>query len=313
MSLAGRMARALATRTEERRAIVGEDARALDSLAEESSLWRQSLSGELAMQQSALANILLRLESRAAAFLDETVALSNLPELLMKRASTRERFESRVVGELGRDVERQLASTVDWLAQRSAHRIEQEAQALAKRMHKGVTDGSRGMPADVWEKERAELASTVAESARRALESVDATKEGQQLAEGLRSAAMQVAALELGALGLAGVLSVALMDVTGILGVSAVAGLGLGVLPYRKRQQKARLARLLSDLRARLRDDLQSHFDRHMAALESHLATARQPYKLYVASSSKSLDDVHKRLLDAAGTADKFQLAIEKM
>ena len=81
--------------------------------------------------------------------------------------------------------------------------------------------------------------------------------ESQKLAQEMQRAIMQTTAVEVGALGPLGALLVAvlhtpLLDVTGILGASAVAALGLYVLPYRRSRIKIDLRERINELRGRL-------------------------------------------------------------
>lgn len=63
--------------------------------------------------------------------------------------------------------------------------------------------------------ERGDLSRAVGESAERALDGFGAHEVASQVAARLREAGVQVAALEVGALGIAGVVGAAVLDVTG--------------------------------------------------------------------------------------------------
>lgn len=316
LEAAHRALRGATSRVSERRERLLTDKRRLDGLAAEETAWRKSMNDGLKGQQAALANILLRLESRGLSFLDSTVAIRNLPELVMGRETTRARFEKTVVGDLGAEVERQLAATVEWLVSGAAQQIETQTGRLTSALRESEGKESfsvAGESLSAWETERAVLAETVKASGRAAVDGIKASETSQQLASTLRDAGLQVAALELGAIGLAGVLGTALLDITGLLGASAVAGLGLAVLPYRRAQQKKALRTLLSDLRSRLHDDLAAHADRHVTATAAHLAATRQPYALYVDTSAQQLSSVRERLLAATAECDRLHAAIDKM
>ncbi len=304
-----RVLHGLLAQTEQRAQLLAQDQKVLERLELEMAAWKEGFGRELEQQQAALANILLRLERRAMQFLEETVALSNLYALLMQRAETKRRFENVVVGELGRDVERQLQSTVDWMTDRSRAQVQRVAQLLAE----GIAGPARTLAPGAFADGRAELARTVAESAGATLAAFDREGLASELAESLRRAAVHVAALELGALGLAGVLSAALVDVTGILGVGAVAGLGLVVLPYRKKEHQDRLQRLLSDLRVRLARDLESHLERAMVQATAQMRITAQPFAAYVETTAAALADNRVKLLVAVQQVDKFNVVLDKI
>jgi hypothetical protein len=90
----------------------------------------------------------------------------------------------------------------------------------------------------------------------------------------------------------------------GLLGVGAVAGLGLVVLPYRRKQQAAQLHQLLGDLSKRLASDLESHMERHMLAVASQTKLTAQPFAAYVAATSEQLAKSKMQLMDATKQVD---------
>ncbi len=106
-------------------------------------------------------------------------------------------------------------------------------------------------------------------------------------------------------------LSAALLDVTGVLGVGLVAGTGLVVLPYRKRQLQDQLHRLLGDMAARLARDLESHLQRAAGQSAAQLRTAVQPMAAFVESTGAALEDSRARLLAAAQQVERFQSALD--
>ena len=92
--------------------------------------------------------------------------------------------------------------------------------------------------------------------------------------------------------------------IEGLLGVGAIASLGLVVLPYRRKQQAAQLQQLLGDLRSRLASDLQSHVERHMLAVASQTRLTAQPFAAHVAATSQQLAKSKLALVDASKQVD---------
>jgi hypothetical protein len=79
----------------------------------------------------------------------------------------------------------------------------------------------------------------------------------------IQTAAVEVGALGLGAL-LVALLHTTLLDVTGILGASAVAALGLYVLPYRRSKIKEDLRRRINLLRDQLNAAMNRQFEKEL-------------------------------------------------
>jgi hypothetical protein len=106
------------------------------------------------------------------------------------------------------------------------------------------------------------------------------------MAQEVQRAVFQTAAVEVGAIGLGAVLVALLqgvwLDVTGILGASAVAALGLYVLPYKRNQVKAELRRQVAELRAQLDTALTRQFEAELQQSRARLQEAIAPYTRFV-------------------------------
>lgn len=307
----GKVLRHHSQQMQQRMETLAQDKKALEGAEQETKLWSEGLRKEFQGRRAALDNLLLRLEQRSVQFLEETVTITNLPQLLMRRTEVRDRFDKVVLGDFGHDVERLVAESVDWMLERSAAHFGRVSDNLTRSI--SLPNSTLGGGGNSFAANRADLALTVQRSAQSAVQSFDRNAVANQLAETLRSAAMQFAAIELGAAGLASVMSAALVDVTGAVGVGAVAAVGLAVLPYRKRQQKAQMTELLKDLRNRLGDDLQTHFDRHLVNVHGQIGKATEPYALYVQAQSQAVATNKQKLSEAMVQLDTLSVALDKI
>ena len=112
---------------------------------------------------------------------------------------------------------------------------------------------------------------------------------------------MQVGALGLGAV-LVAVLHGAFLDITGVLGASAVAALGFFVLPSRRSQLKAELRTRIGGLRAQLSTSITTQFEKELGDSLQRMQEAIAPYTRFVRVEREKLDRL---------TADVQALRIE--
>ena len=102
--------------------------------------------------------------------------------------------------------------------------------------------------------DRRSLLESVSHRAKEEVERYDPEQHAQELSLGVRSAVAQVAVAEAGAVGLGALVvaaaSTVAVDVTGILAASLVAGLGLFILPRKRKQSRAEFRRRSDELEA---------------------------------------------------------------
>ena len=108
-----------------------------------------------------------------------------------------------------------------------------------------------------------------------------------------------------------GWLTLSLLDITGLVGVTTVAALGMAWLPYRKRQLLGDLTSQISDIRIRLKSSLKSHFDHELQKGISELKENMSPYANLVQSEQKKLDLAGEKLDDVSKTVSQLRREID--
>lgn len=260
------------------------DARVLEALNRQLEVWMTDLRSELHLHSTGLSNILLRLESRAERFLEDQLRVGNLYSLLAQREAIRAAFERDVAADVAAEVERHLSGVVDWMVDRSSTQHALLVRELLQSIKAGVStaggDSAAAASAAGFSAVRRQLHEHMLASAKRNM--LDKAAVSEHTSQALRQAALSFAALELGAVGLSSIFSVALLDLTGILGVGALAATGVAVLPYRKRQLRHQFAATLEALRQRLTHDMEVEFERHLLEAHSQMRKAMSPYSQFV-------------------------------
>src|SRR6266545_4577376 len=189
-----------------------DDFKTLDNIESQLDLFRDDLTADFKYHLTEVENVLSEFELRGMQFFDETIQLRNVFQL-MRGERIRERRE----------------------------RVPQHRAGLI-----GDVGGS-------FEYNRAALLESVARKAQQVVATYDREVESQMLSDDVRNALAATALLEGLAVGL-GALLVALfhtaaLDFTGVLAGSLIAGVGLFVLPAKRRQVKKEFHDKLVDLR----------------------------------------------------------------
>jgi hypothetical protein len=135
------------------------------------------------------------------------------------------------------------------------------------------------------------------------------------MADSVQRAVAETALLEVGAIGLGTLVGViatsAAVDLTGILAASALAILGLFVIPNRRRVAKAELAARIEEMRRSLMEGLTGQFRREMDRSLARLREAISPYTRFVRTESEHLREGLERLRDARAAMEGLQARIE--
>ena len=199
--------------------LLKEDLRMLDDIESHLEVYERDQHRDFAYRLSHIDNALLDFESRGANFFEETLRLSRIFDLINK-AKMKSDFEKKVVVDLPQAVEKRVEAVIDWMVESelgqwkavTAH-LEERRSAHEKRM-------IGKLPAS-FVQDRGRLLETVGAAARSAIDGYDRDSESSRLAESVRTAVASTALLEVGAVGLGGLVAAiattTAADVTGIL------------------------------------------------------------------------------------------------
>jgi hypothetical protein len=151
---------------------------------------------------------------------------------------------------------------------------------------------------------RREVLGGVADRTRGALQGFDREREAQEFGRAMRDAVAHTAIAEIGAVSLGAAIAVLFgtvaADVTGLLAATLAAGLGLYILPARKRRALDAFRRRTDELRERLVEALRAQTEREIAGSAERVREAIAPYTRYVRAEAARLD-AQQAALDAVG------------
>ena len=213
-------------------------------------------------------------------------------------------------------IERQVHDLIDWMVasdlrqwQGVMERIRARRATHADRLAGAIDTG--------FDYDRAQLLETVGRAAERTVETYDIARESETMAESVRMAVAGTALAEVGAIGLgAAVTALAtttFADVTGILAASALAVIGLFVIPVRRAQAKSAMRAKIESMQQQLVGALTAQFDREVERSLARVRDAVAPYTRFVAAEQLRLNTTRDALRAAEQELGGLQRRVEML
>jgi len=262
--------------------------------------YERELHSELPPRLAEVENILHRLEQRGLDFFDSTLRLTNVQNL-MRGDKVRAEFEKRVLADVPAQIEDQVQRLIDWLVSKDLHEWNQVMSYLQRRRAQNL-DKLVGESAGPREARRRELIDTVGRSVQTIVESYNRDQESRELAAAVEAAVAQTALLEVGAVGLGTIVSIAVlsssMDITGMLAAGTLAIVGFFVIPFKRRKAKEDFKAKMLALRTKLLDALTTQFNNESANAIARLKDGVAPYTRYVRSERERLEKADSSLAE---------------
>ena len=282
----------------ERLSVLSADIESLDATTRQLALYGEDLERGFELRMSAVEKVLIEMESRGQAFLDETLRIGRVFDLL-NRSRVQQEFEERVIGSAPADVERRVSELIDWMVDQDLRQWQALSSRLAQRRQahgEQMTGGEFGS----FQNDRAALLDSVGRQAQRVVETFDRRSEAQALADGARTAVAATAAVGASALGLGALVSVvattAAADVSGVLAAGVLGAVGMLILPAKRRRARGELEAKIADLRRRLATALRSEFvaarDRSVQRMNDSIG----PYSRFVRAEQAKWTDARTQL-----------------
>lgn len=299
----------------ERQELLRNDFETIDTIDEQIAAYEKDMRRDFSYQRSRVENVLYAMIERGDQYFDEVLRLTRVMEL-MNSEKLRGDFTREVVADTSREIERHVNELIDWMIDKDYRQWRAVMDYLKRRAEKH-TDRMVGQVNTDFELNRQNLLTTIGRNAQRLVDSYDREAEALKLAQGVQSAIFQTAAVEVGALGLGAILVVLLqgvwLDLTGILGASAVAALGLYVLPYKRNQVKAELRKQVAELRQQLETALNRQFENELQESAQRLHEAIAPYTRFVRSEREKLEKLDADLRQLKVTLTNHRNSLQSL
>ena len=299
----------------QRQSLLKGDFRALDAIDQQLAAYQSDMRRDFRYQSDRVDNVLYEMAERGDRFFDENLRITRIVELVNSER-LRGEFERRVLADSSRAVEHHVNELIDWLIERD-YRQWQAVMEFIERRSLQHTDQMIGQVRGEFDFNRQNLLKSIGRSAQEVVDSYDREAEALKLAQDVRRAIIQTAAVEAGAIGLGAILVVILnttfLDVTGILGASALAALGLYVLPYRRQKVKAQLRTRIGDLRRRLDTAITQQFESELTASVQRIREAVAPYTRFVRVEREKLETLAADLQRAEDEWKGLRRSVEEL
>lgn len=285
--------------TEERLGLLAEDFTMLEDVEHQLALYKEDMGRDFSFRMSDIENILYEMEQRGQDFFDETMRLARVFDLLNKNRIQQE-FEHKVVADAPHQIERKVTELIDWLVDADFRQWQAVTAYLAdrRREHKDRIVGEADIGTFHYDRER--LIESVGRQSQRVVETYDKRREAEAIADSARTAVATAAAVEVGAVGLGTLATIIFTsvaaDVTGVLMASAIAALGLFVIPARRRRAKKEMREKVAEMRARLLNALQTQFSREIERSLQRINEAIAPYTRFVRAEHEKLTEAQSDL-----------------
>ena len=298
-----------------RLALLKDDIAAVEDIYRQMQAYREDMRRDFRFRLADVENVLHEFENRGIAYFDETIRLARIFDLINKSRLQAE-FERQVVGDVPQTIERRVIEVIDWLVAKNLRQWQGVMDRLAERrtMHAGRVVGQMG---GTFDYDRDRLLQTVWRETQRTIETYDRQAEAAQVADSVRTAVAATALVEVGAIGLGAVLtavfSTTAMDVTGVVAATALAALGLFVIPARRRKAKDELRAKIAALREKLLAALTGQFDRELDRSVSKLEEAIEPYTRFIRSERDHLTKTRQELGLIAETMARLEAEIARL
>ena len=315
LGVAGRFIDKYETLIANRRAVLVNDFQTLDTIEEQLDAYEEDMRRDFVYQESRVDNVLYAMAERGDKFFDETMRLTRIFDLVNSE-KIRGEFERQVVADTSHEIEKQVSDLIDWMVDKDFRQWRAVMDYLNERKIEHA-DRIVGQVGSDFEFNRQNLLDSVGREAQKVVNTYDRGAESLKLAQDVQRSILQTAAVEVSAIGLGAilvaVLQTTMLDVTGILGASAVAAMGLYVLPYRRSRVKAELREKINELRDQLNSVLEKQFERELQDSLQRIREAIAPYTRFVRVEREKLEKLKADLDRAAAELDQLRSEVKKL
>lgn len=299
----------------DRLAVLEQDARTVDDIERQLQLYSEDLQTDFNARLSVINNLIYELNERGERFFDEVMRVTKVLELIKTDRIKRD-FEAQVIADTPRRIENAVQELVDWLVARDLRLWQDVTNYLNQRRQSGSDNFlSQSGVLGNFNASRQALLREVSQKARVVVESYDQRREAEELAQSTRQALAQATLTEIGAIGIGAALAVligtAAADVTGLLFTLVMGGVGIYVIPARRRKAKAEFRRKIEDLRTRLTGVLRDQFEAEQRRSVEGVRDAISPYSRFIRAEQGRFEEFANRFEQFNLQLNEFENEIE--
>ncbi len=276
----------------DRLAVLREDVATIENIERQLIAYQDDMRRQFAYHLTRIENIIARLITRGDAFFDETVRIGRIFDLI-NTDKIRGQFERQVVADTEQRIDATIDELIDWMVEQDLRTWQAVTDYIDRRRLSKYEDEMIGEVGGQFRYDRRALLESVARRAQEEVERYNPETEAHALSLSVRNAVATTAIAEAGAVGLGALVvaaaSTVAVDVTGILAASVIAGIGLFVLPARRRQARAEFHARSEDLERRLIEVMREQFEHELTRSVARIRDAIAPYTRFVRTEQEKL------------------------
>ena len=285
--------------TNDRLLVLADDLTTIQNIERQLTLYREDMNRQFAYHLTRIENIIHRMNARGDEFFEETIRIGRIFDLL-KTDRIQAEFERKVVGDTERAIDTSIDELIDWMVEQDLRVWEAINEYIDRRRLNKYADELIGEVGGQFRYDRRSMLESVSKRAQEEVDRYDADEHARELSMSVRNAVAAVGIVEAGAVGLGAIVvaaaSTAAVDITGILAASALAGIGLFVLPAKRRSARTNFRKRSLELEERLMNVMREQFAHELQRSVTRIEDAIAPYTRFVRSSQEILTATNEEL-----------------
>jgi small GTP-binding protein len=284
--------------TQDRLHVLRDDTATIDRIEQQLGLYQVDMTQQFAYHRTKIENIIHKMNARGDEFFEETIRLGRIFDLL-NSDKIKADFQNKVVGDTEKEIDETVDNLIDWMVEQDLRTWQAVTDFVDRRRLSTYEDEMIGEISGQFRYDRRGLLEAVSRKAQDEVDRYDIDQEAHNLSLSVRQAVGQVALAEAGAVGLGAIIvaaaSATAVDVTGILAASLVAGLGLFILPRKRKQSRKEFRRRSEELETRLVATMNEQFETELARSVQRIRDAISPYTRFVRGENEKLTAVNEQ------------------
>jgi small GTP-binding protein len=285
--------------TADRLTVLRDDVATIENIERQLTLYQEDMRRQFTYHLTRIENVIAKMNARGDEFFEETIRIGRIFDLL-NTDKIRGMFERQVVGETEARIDTTIDELIDWMVEQDLRTWEAVTTYIDRRRLSKYEDELIGEVGGQFRYDRRSLLESVSKRAQEEVDRYDPETEAHELSLSVRNAVATVAIAEAGAVGLGALVvaaaSTVAVDITGILAASLIAGVGLFVLPQRRRRARADFRARSADLERRLVDVMSEQFGHELSRSVERIREAIAPYTRFVRTSQEHLTKIDGEL-----------------
>ena len=285
--------------TADRLRILADDVVTIENIERQLAVYQDDMRGQFKYHLTRIENIIHKMNARGDEFFEETIRVGRIFDLI-NTDKIRGLFERAVVSDTEHRIDEAIDELIDWMVEQDLRTWQAVNEYIDRRRLTKYEDEMIGEVGGQFRYDRRNLLESVSKRAREEVDRYDPEAEAHELSLSVRNAVASVALVEAGAVGLGALVvaaaSTVAVDITGILAASVVAGIGLFVLPARRRKARADFRQRSAELEERLGGVMREQFEHELARSVARIQDAIAPYTRFVRTERDKLTRMDEEL-----------------